>query len=134
MGIDVNLYAEGVVSDEELAAAIEYLRHRLDYFVWQPSHGEERSILTRRGWSSSPDPDGTRIEVNTLERYYGPHYERGCWPRIYGAILLLRAALPQCTIYYGGDTSDDGLEATDELLTEYWAHFLGPDGDAYRRR
>jgi hypothetical protein len=37
-------------------------------------------------------------------------------------------------VFYGGDSSDDGLECTEDLLAEYWAHFLGPNGNDYHAR
>lgn len=129
MGIDVNLYAVGEVSDEQLAVAEEYMTARVPAMAWDVGNDEHRVLLKRTEY---PEPD--RIEVNTGMRYYGPGYERGDWPTIAGAILCLRAALPLgCRVFYGGDTTDDGPEATDELLAEYGLHWLGPDGDSYHR-
>lgn len=123
MGVDVNLYAEGEVTDEELAAAeaLFSARSMLDHY--------DGSYLSRAKYS-----DVLRVERNTLSRFYGEGYERGPWPAIYGDILLMRAAFPNCTIHYGGDGSDDCPEATDDYLADIWAHFVGPNGDAYRTR
>lgn len=127
MGIDVNLYAVGEVTDEELAEAEAYMQARISGIAWRD--GGDATILVRSKYA-----DDGRIEVNTGHRYYGPGYERGPWHTISAAILCLRVALPNCQVFYGGDSSDDGLLADDDLLTEYWLHFLGPDGDAYHDR
>ena len=123
MGVDVNLYAEGVVTDQELAEAEKYMEARCSYMRWRDD--QDTGLLER----SRFEPN--RIEVSTGVRYYGPGYERGSWPQIYGAIAALRAALPNCKVFYGGDTTDDGIEATDEYLASIWRHWLGPHGDDY---
>lgn len=117
MGIDVNLYAEGEVSDDELAAANALFaeRSQLD--------GDEGVYWQRDKYSDTP-----RVERNTLARFYGPHYERGPWPDIYADILLARVAFPNCKIHYGGDSDLDSPEATDETLADTWAWWLGPHG------
>lgn len=126
MGIDVNLYAEGDVTDEQLAAANDYLTKRCDIADDWDKSGQ---VLVRedRDWYDRP-----RVTLKTFVRYYGECYERGPWPAIYGAIRLMQTCLPDCRIFYGGDTSDEGLEVDDEYLTEMWAHYLGPNGDDYR--
>jgi hypothetical protein len=125
MGVDVNLYAVGEVTDDELAAAEEYMNSRVPQIAWRDD--SDCTILVR----DKREPN--RIEVSTGHRYYGPGYERGHWPTISTAILCLRVALPHCEVFYGGDTTDDGLSADDDLITEYWLHFLGPDGDRYHQ-
>lgn len=141
MGVDVNLYAVGPVTDEELEAANEFFRLRvypLDTYEQEIGYGgliREPAIPDNDPFADRfggvPPWQEERIEWQTLSRYYGPGYERGDWPYIHNAVVCLRAALPQCTVYYGGDTTDFGIEATDELLAEYWAHWLGPEGRAY---
>lgn len=122
MGVDVNLYAEGAVSDAELAAANAYLDERL--------YGRDTYY---EHWLARSEYGHDRIEFCTLSRYYGPSYERGDWPTIYGYILAMRAALPNCVVRYGGDTDPDAPEADDEYLAEIWEHFLGPHGADYRQ-
>jgi hypothetical protein len=123
MGVDVNLYAESdaPISDERLAEAAAFFTARI-------GEGDEffSETLQRDPY---PIPGGKpRIEWNTGTRYYGPGYERGYWPTIYAAILTMQAALPECTVYYGGDTTDDGEECTADFLARLWLHFLGPRG------
>ena len=124
MGIDVNLYAEADPSPEELTAVEEFFNARSNI-----GYAAE-AVLTvdDEEWFSSP-----RVTVDTMSRYYGPGYERGPWPDIYGAIRVLQAAFPEAKVFYGGDTSDDGIECTDEYLAEIWEHFLGPHGNDYRQ-
>ncbi|HEU5026635.1 MAG TPA: hypothetical protein VFV01_17090 [Spirillospora sp.] len=125
MGIDVNLYAEGHVPDDRLAEASAYLLARCSIV---DTFDGKWPVLARENSYDRP-----RVVLSTMSRYYGPGYERGDWPSIYGAIRLLRAALPECRVFYGGDSSEDGQECTDEFLSEMWDHFLGPHGDDYRR-
>lgn len=125
MGVDVNLYAEADPSPEELATAEEFFTARSNI-----GYGAEANLVIEdMEWFSRP-----RVTVDTMARYYGPGYERGPWPDIYGAIRTLQAAFPEAKVFYGGDTSDDGIECTDEYLAEIWEHFLGPHGDDYRRQ
>lgn len=127
MGIDVNLYAECDPSREQLAAAEDFFTSRTNFGY----RGEGGNVLAVDDdeWFEHP-----RVVVGTMARYYGPGYERGDWPSIYGAIRVLQAAFPEAKVYYGGDSTDDGLECTEELLAEVWEHFLGPHGDDYRAR
>lgn len=126
MGVDVNLYAVGPVSDEELATANAFFCER-DLKGWDDD-GDCTPLLR-----SKYEADG-RIEWNTGDRYYGPGYERGSWPRIYAAIRALQVALPQCAVFYGGDTTDDGMPCTDEYLASIWRHWCGPHHGDYRSR
>ena len=125
MGIDVNLYAEGHVSDERLAEATAYMLDRC--YIVDTFDGKFPALERDNSY------DHPRIRVSTMSRYYGAGYERGDWPSIYGAIRLLQTALPGCVVHYGGDTDDDAPEVTEESLAETWAHFLGPNGDDYRQ-
>lgn len=127
MGVDVNLYAEANPTDAELERAEAFFTAR-SWFgdTWDGTS----TVLVRDDsvWLESP-----RVVVQTMARYYGPGYERGDWPAIYGAIRVLQATFPDAKVFYGGDSTDDGIEADSEYLAEIWAHLLGPDGDAYRR-
>lgn len=123
MGIDVNLYAVGKVTAAGLEAAEVFISERCD-----DRDGCYETWLRRSAYG----PD--RIEFQTLHRYYGPGYERGPWPVIHNYIVTLRAALPGCTVHYGGDSDwGNSPEATDDYLAEIWQHYLGPDGFAYFR-
>lgn len=122
MGVDVNLYAVGDVTDERLSEAKAYMAER-----FPAPEGSDWPHLDRPEW----EEDG-RIGWGCFDRYYGPGYERGDWPRIYAMIRALKAALPECTIHYGGDTDDESPEATDDYLAEIWAHWLSSAWNDYR--
>lgn len=125
MGMDVNLYAEGTFTEDEVAAADALLLARCPI----AGYDETSSAVGVADYFDIP-----RVELLTLSRYYGPGYERGNWPLIYGAIRLMRVAFPSCRVFYGSDSTDDGIECTDTFLDEMWAHFLGPNGDDYRSK
>ncbi|GGO86708.1 hypothetical protein GCM10011584_09680 [Nocardioides phosphati] len=124
MGVDVNLYAETTATDVELAQAEAFFVDRSD--LGDNWRGD--GIFYVDNSFGAP-----RIGLQTLSRYYGEHYERGDWPRIYGAIRVMQAAFPGARVFYGGDTTDDGEECTDEMLTRIWRHFLSPNGNDYRK-
>lgn len=126
MGIDVNLYAIGDVTDPRLAEANAFMRSR--DIVGDYSDIGDSDPLVRSKYA-----DDGRVEWQTWHRYYGPGYERGPWAAIHNAIVCMRAALPECTIHYGGDVEPDAPEVTDEMLAGTWAHYLGPNGDAYHK-
>jgi hypothetical protein len=116
MGLDANIYAVGNISDAALERGREFLRER----------GIEEA-LTRSTYY-----EDERVEVHTLDRYYGPGYERGHWPRIFEMIVTLRAAFPDATVHYGSDSDDYAPEVDDERLASLWAHWFGPDWNSYR--
>lgn len=122
MGLDVTLFVEGDVTDEQIEAAEKLFAERSLLDTWGDSVYIQRS-----------DYHPGRVERKTLHRYYGPGYERGDWPMIYADILLMRAAFPGMTVYYGSDCQDTWDEATDEVLAEIWQHWAGPNGWNYRR-
>lgn len=131
MGLDVNLYAVASPTPEELAAAEAYFAERdcgfADHSVFNDSESPFL-VIDAAEWHEFP-----RVEVYTLTRYYGPGYERGPWPIIFGAIVTLQAAFPNASVYYGSDSDDDGLLVTEEFLDEMWQHYLGPNGQDYRK-
>lgn len=127
MGVDVELYAVGEITDDEIAKAVAFIGPRLSSgMCWREDDGFP--LLDRPSWAPE------RICLSTPSRLYGVGYERGDWPAIYGAIRLMQAAFPGRPIHYGGDNIDEHVAVTDESLAALWAHWLGPDGDAYRER
>ena len=120
MGVDVNLYAKGVVTDNELMRANDYITERLGV-----------CDLFYSDWLTRSDYD--RVAFSTMQRYYGPHYERGDWPTIYSDIRVLKGALPECTVHYGGDYDNECPEVDDNYLDDIWNHWLGPHGQDYRK-
>ena len=131
MGVDVLLYAETTPTAQELEAARDLFRRSHiadDYYVDGEVKWECLEFEFETEWSTP------RVVANVTCRYWGPGYERGDWPGIFGAIRLLQAAFPSARVFYGGDSTDHGLECTEELLGEYWEHFTGPNGNDYRER
>lgn len=122
MGIDANIYAQSdsPITDGQIAAAISYVESRNLGIDWDDLVRDE----------CAPN----RINFCTSSRYYSPGYERGYWPDIYAALMVLGAAFPGCTIHYGGDHDDDCLEFTPEDAADMWAHWLGPNWDDYHER
>ncbi len=120
MGADSKLYAVGEVTDEELAAAEQFVRaHTHGGFAWPDDATGD--ILARWGEPSV-------IEYRTSDRYFSPTYRRGDWPTIYTAIRVMQAAFPNCTIHYGSchDDMDYGgsPEVDPEMLDRNWAAWL----------
>lgn len=123
MGVDVQLYAQGDITDEQVAAAERFLRSRL---------GDPPDWKTPAAWLHRNQWHDDRVDfTDDFMRYYGPHYERGDWPRIHSWIRLMMAAFPDAEICYGGD-SDFSCPVVDaEFLERVWEHYLGPHGDDY---
>jgi hypothetical protein len=83
MGIDVLLYAETTPTAQELEAARDLFR--------RSAISDDYSIDGEVKWSCLEFEDETewstpRVVANVTTRFYGPGYERGDWPSIYGAI------------------------------------------------
>lgn len=117
MGIDVNLYVTGFVTDPELDAAVRFFKER-----------ELRGIPERSRWRD----DTIDIDMNGA-RFWGPGYERGPWLEIHACILATVAAFPGHSVYYGGDSDGDMSPIVDQdMLDEYWAHWLSPHWNDYR--
>lgn len=119
MGVDVQIGIEGV--------------------EWLPEHPlaeRVQELLGDPGWNGLVTQHDGWLEISSMERYYGPGYERGSWPRIYGGLRALAAMYPDARITYGGDGVEvwECPDATPEALEQIWSHWLGENGDAYRRR
>lgn len=117
MGIDALLYVEGEYPPERIEFANAEFRKRF---------GDDAECI-------EPRYDGG-YEWVTLDRYYGPGYERGDWPRIYSAIMLMQRCFPEATVFYGGDSSDYGEATTPGMLNRMWDHWCGSEWNAYRER
>ena len=127
MGVNVNLYAKGSVSDAELATAEAFMVERFG----GPGYGDV--WLAQLGPDDYFEDGGERIEFCCLSRYYGVGYERGTWPTIYGYIRAMKAAFPNLPIHYGGASDDYATPATDAQMDYIWQHWLSPQGMDYRR-
>ncbi len=61
-------------------------------------------------WTQDGDPivaaeDEQFIKANLYHRYYGKNYERGDWPKLRACIFWLSTRIPNCEVWYGGDSS-----------------------------
>lgn len=65
-------------------------------------------------------------------RYYGPHYERGPWPYMVAALMILISSPDIEKVWYGGDSSDELKEVTPQYLNEISLHFMTHGNRPYR--
>jgi len=126
MGLDALITSSGTLTPEKL---LEY-RRRVGYKMDGRTHhdGSEVVHLEQRGGL---------VEAYTLERYYGPGYERGNWPQIYGRIMAMRAIFGN--VDYRSDTAypeevSDLQEFTDMDAEDMWRHWMSPNWDDYFER
>lgn len=134
MGVDVEMYArlEKPPSDELMAEVEEFFRSRLVM-------GSGKGSRPDKGWEEYPylevveRDDEWFVELRTLDRYWGPGYERGDWPSIYGYWRAFEAFWPG-QVYYHGDgyyPGEVGEPFSAEKAEAYWEHWSGPHGDDY---
>ena len=85
------------------------------------------------GYTITPASDYTRErlgleithQVDCLSRYYEEDYERGHWPQLCAALMLLHACPSIDQVYYGGDCGGVGLlECSPERVAEISLHFM----------
>lgn len=117
MGMDVNLYARGKVTDEQFDFANSYVNFYDSGFG--DEYQETGSFLRRAKYPED------RVEYWTLERYFDEHYQSGHWPATYTAIRVMQAAFPDHQVFYGSDSDDEGGElCTREFLENLWNIYL----------
>lgn len=68
-------------------------------------------------------PDATH-ELDTCARFYGEGYERGPWPDISAALMILFASDGVERVWYGGDCTDQIAETKPEDVLRISAHFM----------
>lgn len=73
-------------------------------------YGLDKEHVGRVVWSQDGDPiiadaDEQFIKANLFGRYYGRGYERGDWPKLRACIFWLSTRIPNCEVWYGGDSS-----------------------------
>jgi hypothetical protein len=106
----------------------------LDMMIVVRGNPTAQQIENARNWFAdrnievhfSPDSWAGGLSIWTGERYYGPTYERGNWPKIYGMIRAVRHLFPDSEIIYGDEhTEPDDPVTTDDDLEAIWQHYLG---------
>lgn len=131
MGVDVRMY---VTHDNTLTDAQV---RRLSADIFDAMYGDffyidkERDQHALSVMSQEEAPLPLRryrqiIEVSTLDRYYGPGYERGNPPAIIAVAEWLDRRIPGCTIWYDGDCcDDDAIQPFDRkarlAMLDHWA-------------
>ena len=128
MGLDAQIYVE--VDEKPDDETWKELNRFIDLRVGIAAEwdAEVLSYLPKVG------EHGPRIILNTLSRYYGPGYERGDWPLLFGAITVMQRVFSSHQVFYGSDSSDAGEACEPEMLVNLWNHFLSADGAKYRER
>ena len=84
-------------------------------------------------WSKDDVPEATHEVDCGCSRYYGPHYERGPWPRIAATLMELLASEDVEKVWYGSD-SGPALEMDAEAVNEISSHYMKNGQRPYRRR
>lgn len=70
-----------------------------------------------------PDDHETVLTVNLAGRHYGIGYERGDWPLYSNLLRWFKTRLPECAVFYGGDSGESLRELTPEEEATIWEHF-----------
>jgi hypothetical protein len=79
-------------------------------------------------------PNEQFVEVHMFSRYYGEGYERGDWKTLSWVMMWCIFNIPDCEVWYGGDSSGILMEKmTAERMTEMTKFFLTSQGDEYMR-
>ncbi len=121
MGINSVIWVVGDVTDSMAADLVERSTR---------IYGVENAI------NLSPDQYPKVWSDCLLDRYYGPNYERGNWPAIYGKIRLVQYCCSGCVVKYGMSASeihDYAAQCTPEYLECQWSLWLKDDRQPYLR-
>lgn len=99
--------------------------------------GTEPDICWLPGFELQPgdevdfrDYEGANYYVYSFERYFGPGYPRGCWPRIAYQLLQLMGSTNVKKVWYGGDTGSALKECTPEYIDELTRLYLSRKEEA----
>lgn len=113
---------------KETRRALEIMRPLKDA-AEAADYGLDSAHAGRVVWSQDGDPivaaeDEQFIKVNLYGRYYGKGYERGDWPKLRACIFWLSTRIPNCEVWYGGDSSGICAEHATPLfmadLDQHW--------------
>ncbi len=75
-----------------------------------------------------------KFYVHNYSRYYNVGYERGNWPAICSALMILFQSEDVTEIYYNGDGSESVREITIEDVLEISRHFMQNGTRPYQQR
>jgi hypothetical protein len=121
MGVDVELYVEADISDEELIEKDRYYKSITNFGDYaEARYGLFKLIRQNLPWYGC----GPTVEVYSLDRYWGPSGGKGHWPQILDGIRALQMTFPNSPIHYHDDTWDGPSDPlTEDDITEmtlYW--------------
>ncbi len=116
MGIDAQMFIrlQREVSDREvkllayeLSASFGHDKFMIDRErKWDGDHCIKKiEAYTQDGPIIYPEEGETFLQVRLQSRYYGVDYERGDLPLLIMIAEYLKIKLPDCEIWYGGDSS-----------------------------
>lgn len=86
MGIDVEIFFKA--------------NDKFNGYVYLPDDYEWRDV------GRNNKPEGATHYISTFDRFYGPEYARGTWPRICAALMSLLACEGVEKVWYFGDCDD----------------------------
>lgn len=144
MGVDAQMFVKvnREVTEHELKA-VSYLfgssfKYSLmigykDKFYHKPL--ERILIYQQDGPDIVPEEGQTFLEIYPRERYWGPGYERGPLMDYVAMAIFLENLIPNCEVWYGGDSSGvNAIHFDEKTRNEYIKHFIASKGhDAYSR-
>lgn len=130
MGIDACINVIGPVTQEMIDTANGLLRD-MGLVTEMKTYNNTFIMGREERWGVDLPPFA---EFMSMWRYWGPDYERGPLFSILGVLCIAIKAFPGCTVRYSGDSADwdEGEEVTPEFMGSLLAHFMGPNGNAYR--
>ena len=101
------------------------------------TNGSEPDIHWMSGFELQPadgvdarDYEGANYYVYSLQRYFGPHYTRGSWPRILYHLIQLMGSTNVKKVWYGGDCGMILTECTPEYIDELTRLYISKKEEA----
>ena len=90
------------------------------------------AVYEQDGPDIVPGPGETFVKVQPATRYYGEGYERGDLPFLIMLAEWLEARVPDCEVWYGGDSSGVLAEKFDrQARDKLWQHFVNVNHQPY---
>jgi ribosomal protein L37AE/L43A len=97
-----------------------------------PNFDPKVAVYSQDGDDVIAQPNEQFIEVHTFHRYYGEDYARGDWKTLSWIMLWCVYNIPDCEVWYGGDSSGICVERmTPERMQEMTRYYLTKGNDEY---
>ena len=124
---DENRHALSFVLDD-------YRKWAEDYPEDYPNFNPNIAVWSQDGDDIVAEPNEQFVEVHLFSRYYGEGYERGDWKTLSWVMLWCIFNIPDCEVWYGGDSSGICAEhMTSRRMTKMTKFYLTSNGDEYMR-